>query len=293
MKFDENLVAIHAYLCADGYVIKNPKTQKQKYYKIGFRNTNLILLKDFQNRFEKVFGIKPHLRKDGRCEVGSKKIYMRLIREFGSFHSQIWRMPALSNKLLVIWLKAFFDCEGWVFCKTHQNRHIGLDSINEKGIDQLIRSLNRINIKTIKKINEKRKIYRIFIYGKENLIKFNEKIGFLHPQKVKKLNMAMKDYMVYQWNFPKKEYECKKFIKKILVEKVRIRKPCYVRIISKEQKNLTKLSKLLKKYYNINCLIYRSVNGIGTVYYELNINKKEEINKLIKFKFIPNIFKSI
>ena len=60
MKLDENLAAVHAYLCADGYVIKNSEAQKQKYYMIGFRNTNLILLKDFQDKFEKVFGVKPY-----------------------------------------------------------------------------------------------------------------------------------------------------------------------------------------------------------------------------------------
>ena len=93
MKMDKNLAAIHAYLCADGYVIKNPETQKQKYHVIGFRNTNLILLKDFQRRFEKVFKIKPHLDEGQRCRIGSKEIYRKLTKEFGSFYSWKWRMP--------------------------------------------------------------------------------------------------------------------------------------------------------------------------------------------------------
>ena len=58
MKFDKNLAAIHAYLCSDGYVIKNPRTQKHKYYYIGFRNTNLILLKDFQKKFNDYFSFE-------------------------------------------------------------------------------------------------------------------------------------------------------------------------------------------------------------------------------------------
>ena len=70
MQFDKNFVSIHAYLCADGYVIKNPKTQKHKYYRIGFRNTNIVLLKDFQEKFEKVFRIKPRLVVRQRCEIG-------------------------------------------------------------------------------------------------------------------------------------------------------------------------------------------------------------------------------
>lgn len=68
MKFDENLAVVHAYLCADGYVLKN--AEEKKRYVMGFRNTNLILLKDFQNKFEKVFGIKPHLDEGQRCRIG-------------------------------------------------------------------------------------------------------------------------------------------------------------------------------------------------------------------------------
>ena len=51
LKFNINLSIIHAYLCGDGYVVKNPTTQKKKYYYIGFRNTNKILLDDFENNF--------------------------------------------------------------------------------------------------------------------------------------------------------------------------------------------------------------------------------------------------
>jgi hypothetical protein len=291
MKFNENLVAVHAYLCADGYVVKNLKKQKHKYFRIGLRNTNLILLKDFQKRFQRVFGIKPNIRKDGRCEKNSKEIYYLLTKKFGSFYSKDWDIPKLDDSLAKIWLRAFFDCEGWVFCKTHQNRHIGLDSINEGGINQIISLLSKIGIKTIKKVNKKRGMYRIFVYGKENLINFKEKIGFLHPEKSKKLDASINDYVEYLWNFPKEKNKCKKFIKKKLKEKVRIKKPYYLRIISREEENLKKLSTLLKKFYNINCLVSRRINGIGTIYYELNINRKGEVEKLIKFKFIPNIFK--
>ena len=73
MKMDRSLVAVHAYLCADGYVVTS---EKYKYYRAGLRNTNLILLKDFQERFEKIFGVKPPIRKDGRCEKCSKEIYI-------------------------------------------------------------------------------------------------------------------------------------------------------------------------------------------------------------------------
>jgi len=187
MKMDENLAAIHAYLCADGYVIKNPPEQKLKYYRIGLRNTNIVLLKDFQKKFFNYFKILPHLYKGERCSIGSKGIYNILNKEFGSFYSWEWRMPKLKDKLLKIWLRTYFDCEGWVFCKTHQNRHIGVDCVNETGINQVEKSLKKLGIEAIRKFNKKRKIHRILIYGKENIIKFKKEIGFLHPKKSDKV----------------------------------------------------------------------------------------------------------
>jgi len=147
VKFDKNLAAIHAYLCADGYVIKNPATQKQKYYHIGFRNNNPILLKDFQKKFYNYFKTRPRLRKSERCIVQKKEIYEMLIKQFGSFYSKEWTMPKLTKELKKVWLRAFFDCEGWVFCKSHQNRHIGVDSVNEHGLEDIMHALLSFNIK--------------------------------------------------------------------------------------------------------------------------------------------------
>jgi len=47
MKFDENFVAVHAYLCADGYIIKNLKHKLiiQLIYSAGLRVSELINLK--------------------------------------------------------------------------------------------------------------------------------------------------------------------------------------------------------------------------------------------------------
>lgn len=291
MKIDKNLAAVHAYLCADGYVTKNLPTQKQKHYTIGFRNTNLTLLKDFKEKFDKVFGIKCHLYEGQRCQKGSKEIYELLTKEFGSFYSWEWRMPNLNKELSKIWLRAYFDCEGWVTCKTHQNRNIGVDCVNEIGLNQVENSLNKLDIRTNRKYNPKRKIHRIYIYGKENLEKFSKLIGFLHPNKSEKLKQVSNDFVVYEWNFPENEEECKEFILNKLKEKIRIRKPYITRIISKEEINLKKLKILLKKFYNIDCSVNRYVNGLGTIYYELYIGRKEEVKKLITLSVIPNLFK--
>lgn len=291
MKFDESLAAIHAYLCADGYVIKNPETQKHKYYIIGFRNTNLILLKDFQEKFYNYFKIKPRLIEGQRCVINSKELYELLTKKFKSFYSWEWKMPKLNEKLSRIWLGAYFDCEGWVTCKSHQNRMIGADCVNEYGIKQIKKSLEILGIESKVKKRNTRNIFSLFIFGKENLDKFAKLIRFLHPKKAEKLSEVLKDFVVYKWGFPESEEKSKEFLLDILKEKIRIKRPYYVRIISKEESNLRKLKEQLKRFYDISCLINKSINGIGTIYYELNINRREEVEKLINLELIPNLFK--
>ncbi|UCD21028.1 MAG: hypothetical protein JSW08_00570 [archaeon] len=293
MNFDKNLTSIHAYICADGYVIKNPKNQKHKYYKIGFRNKNPVLLKDFQNKFEKVFGSKPRLIKGQRCEIGSKKIYELLTKEFGSFYSKEWRILEMDNDLLPFWLRSFFDCESWVYIQSHKNRQIGLDSVNESGINQIRRCLMKLGIKTKKQIKKEGRIFRLLILGKENIFRFKDKIGFLHPEKSQKLNEAIKDYVDYFWNFPTDKEKLNGFLRKFLKKKVRIRRKRFIRIISKEKENLDRLAQILKTMYFVDSLIYERINGLRNIYYELNINKRGEINKLIKNKLIKDIFKNV
>lgn len=288
MIVDENLASIHAYLCADGYVIKNPSHQKQKYYRIGLRNTNLVLLKDFQKKFEKIFRTKPWLMEGQRCEKGSKDIYGRLIEKFGSFYSWEWKMLELDGeKLLSSWLRTFFDCEGWVVCKSRQNRHIGLDCVNEIALIQVKEALKKLNINSQIKKRDDRNIFSLKIYGKENIINFRDRIDFLHPEKKRKLNIAINDYMNYYWDFPNNKIKLKKFIKEIMCKKAKIKKPNYiVYIISNKEENLTKLRGNLAKLFNIESRLYKRRNGIGTPYYEIDINKKEDIKKLILNKLL-------
>jgi hypothetical protein len=282
MKFDEDLAAIHAYLCADGYVIKNPEKQKQKYYMVGFRNNDPTLLKDFQKRFEKVFNKKPYIVKEGRCRIGSKEIYKKLTKQFGSFYSWKWKIPKLNNKLIAIWLKAYFDCEGWVICKRHQNRLIGADCVNEFGIKQVKDALDKLSIDSKIKKRRDRNIFSIKIYGKENLIKFNEKIGFLHPLKKERLKEVVNDFIDYYWKFPKEKKKLKNFIRNLLLEKAKVKKDNgIIRITSNKEKNLLVLRSFLKNVFDIEARLNKFINGVGTIYFQLNINKQEQIKKMI------------
>ncbi|MEK6843857.1 MAG: LAGLIDADG family homing endonuclease [Nanoarchaeota archaeon] len=284
MKFNEDLAAIHAYLCADGYVVKNPPTQKHKYYHVGLRNTNILLLEDFQKRFFNYFKVKPHLIIKERCRIGSKKIYEQLEKEFGSFYSYKWTAPNLENNLLKIWLRAFFDCEAWVMLKAHQNRAIGLECVNYDGIISIKKFLKKLGIESseIKK-KKSRAIFSLHIYGKENLIKFRELIGFNHPQKRELLNRAINDYINYEWQFPNEQERLLEFVKWLIKEKAKIKRPNGIfRIISNKEINLILLQERLKDIFKIESKVKKRKNGIGNIYFELNVNKNREINKLIK-----------
>lgn len=195
MKFDENLAAIHAYLCGDGYVIKNPDTQKHKYYYIGLRNTNEVLLKDFQQKFKAVFGITPIITNEGRCKIQNKEIYYILTKDF-SYYSYEWKMPELSREDAKSWLRAFFDCEGWVENQPRKSRLIGLECCNHSGILQIKDELQKLGIASQLVKKKDRTIWRLTICGKENILKYQQEIDFFHPQKKQKLEEALASYVL-------------------------------------------------------------------------------------------------
>lgn len=276
LKFNKNLSIIHAYLCADGYVIKNPETQKSKYYYIGFRNMNETLLEDFETNFYQFFKIKPRRCKDGRSVVQNKGLYYLLTKDF-SYYSREWKLPDLDKDNLRYWLRAFFDCEGWVHSRKGRDRHIGLDTINEKGLLQIKEALRQFNIDPNLK---KRRLFRLFIFGKENLIEFQKEVGFLHPAKKAKLQEAIGSYVNYNWDFPEDEEKLKLYITNFIHKRSKIEKAFRLRICSNLEKNLIILSKHLKNIFEIDSKFYGpKFSGMGTKYYELVIHKKEDVNK--------------
>jgi len=283
---DADLAALHGYWCADGYVTKS-SNPKWKYYYIGLRNTDLALLNDYQRKFKKVFGITPHISKNkDRCHIGSKEICLLLLQEFGSFHSRKWNMPIeyLNKESAAYWLKAFFDCEGSVSCQPRKNRVISAESVNHNELKQIQQQLlEKFGINSKIKPRKGRSTHALFIFGKDNLIKFKNKIGFLHPRKNQKLEEAINSYMNYKWEFPKSERELKNFVIDLMKSKVKIEKEGRIRFCSNIQENLLKISKSLSEIFGIETKVSKlRYNGIGTKYFELTISKKSEIKKLIE-----------
>ncbi len=243
MKFDKNLAAIHAYLCGDGYVIKNPDTQRHKYYYIGLRNTNAVLLKDFQQKFKTVFNLEPRIV-EGRSVIQNKKIYQFLTRDF-SYYSYEWSFPQLSTENTKAWLRAFFDCEGWVENQPAKSRLIGLECCNEGGILQIKVALDKLGISSQLSKKKGRTIWRLTICGKDNMKHFQSNINFLHPEKKQKLKEAIASYVNYDWKIPTVKEELLAF----LVQKGRIRKTRNeLRVFSIQKLNVQNLQKALKEH---------------------------------------------
>jgi hypothetical protein len=279
MKFSSDLASIHGYLCSDGYVIRNPKQQKHKYYHIGFRNTDLTLLKDFQTKFNSVFGIKPTITKNkDRCKIQNKELTLKLIKEFGSFYSNDWKLPTLSKLHLKYWIRAYFDSDGWASVNKRKSRAVGLESINIRGLNQIQNVLKKtFLIKSTIYKHKKRNIWSLIICGKENINKFKNKIGFLHPKKRGKINDAINSYVDYNWKIPIKFKDFIEFIR----DKGRV---SYhrneVRFNSKIQKNLIDLQNKLLKISIKSRLNGPWKNPYGSTWYCLSINI-DNFNRII------------
>jgi hypothetical protein len=76
--------------------------------------------------------------------------------------------------------------------------------------------------------------------------------------------------------------------RKIMKEKARIKKPFMVRVISNNKENLDILSKNLSALCGVHPRINSSVSGQDIQYFELSINKKNDVRKLIDSGFLPS-----
>jgi len=276
MEQNQDFASVHAYLCADGYVIRNQEIGK-KYYYVGLRNMNIVLLKDFQKKCRNVFGINPIItRQKDRCKFQNKEICLKLLADFGSFHSHKWSMPKMSRKELSSWLRSYFDCDGWASLVKAKDRKIGLDSVNYIGLKNIQKSLKPFGITSSVHPRKARSIWNLSICGKDDLIKFRDEIGFLHPNKKRKLEEAIGSYMDYNWKVPEDKYKLTKFLKEKGRKNLQRKE---IRFNSIIKFNLEDLHSKLSKYKVESRLNGPWKNPYGSKWYCLSINLRE-LNKL-------------
>lgn len=271
MKFSEDFAVIHSYLCSDGMV-----KQFGKHYQIKFTNIDAALLNDFDKRFVREFNIKPHHYKEGHVSklmIFNKSLFFDLLK-FGPYDSRNWKVPFsfLTKKTAALWLRAFFDAEAWVELQEAKSRSVRVDCINKNGLQQIAELLKKFGVNSQLTVRERNYMWRLNICGKENLQKFQDKIGFLHPPKANILFNALNSYRTYDWEIPKTKSKLLKFLN----ENGRVRKSRgEIRLFSIKKHNILKLWKVLKA-----CKLNSKVQGpwensAGRKYYCLLLKEKE------------------
>ena len=171
----------------DGSFSSRPKIGD---YTIEIEQKNREWLQLISKIFEKQFNKKPTIsfrdkRKVFRLRIYSKKIFTELKKLREQMVEKI-RNENRENK--VSFLRGIFDAEGSV----HKRRFtINLSNKKDEVIELCKDLLSELQIRTGKIEKMKRNVKRLHIYGKDNLQKFQELIGFSHPEKAKRLESLL------------------------------------------------------------------------------------------------------
>ncbi len=180
------------FLMGDGSLTSKQSNSKFPHHDIRFYPDDIELAKLFVKDFKKIYLKKPTIKKlknHFRVHVSSRPAWEDL-NKIAGFSSLEWDLPKKyfrSKEEKIIWLRALFDCEGYV-----GKRAIQLQSVNLKGISSIKKTLLNIGI-TSSIYNYTRKNpnwnvnYILSITKKDNLIKFSNLVGFDHSLKKEKI----------------------------------------------------------------------------------------------------------
>lgn len=196
-------VKIHGYICSDGGIyswkckdIHGGKLRIRRRLRTKFYNKEIALINDFMNAIKKAYPELKSMRyypKRIEVEIRNHTLSKEILK-LGKVWSHNWEFPKnLTTKQKKLWIRAFSDSEGTLYNKNY-NRYIALDSVNFSGLKEVSKALYEFGI--LNKLYEFKNFNRsrIKISGKNNLIKFNNLIGFEHPSKQAKLIGAINSF---------------------------------------------------------------------------------------------------
>lgn len=156
-----------------------------------FYPDNLVLAQLFNDVLKGVYGREAAIKSMGNyyaLSLTSKQAVTDLL-SIASFTSKGWTFPEtiVTKDAKIEWLRAYFDCDGYV-----GKKYIQLQSVNENGIKVIQKLLEDFGIESkIYDYTRKNKSwninYLLNINKREMRIKFLREIGFNHPLKRKKL----------------------------------------------------------------------------------------------------------
>jgi len=206
IKIGEDLGAIVGYILGDGSI-------DMKYKQVFFSNSNIELIKDFIQKMEIIFGIKPRIWVQKRKNFEEKTEWEYRIENINEYlgegniglfypkicgiilHSICGKFANGKKKCITLqilqqnrdfhryMIKAFFDSEGSAYNYRYMIR---IFQDNKQMLDQIRSMLDNFSIKSNKTryyIKRNKKRYCFDITNKENFNRFHKEIGFLSSKK--------------------------------------------------------------------------------------------------------------
>jgi len=198
----DSLATIHGYISSDGGIYSNKikdihgkKIRIRTKLRTKFYNSEDTLINDFLNNIKSLYPNVKSIRyyeKRMEVEIRNNTISQDILG-LGKVWSKNWEFPEkLTNKQKKLWLRAFIDCDGTVQNRKY-DRFVAIDSVNKVGLNKISTILRMFNLPN-KVYNIKGGSYRLKIFGKDNLIRFNSIIKLKHPRKRKLLKEAINSY---------------------------------------------------------------------------------------------------
>ena len=193
---------IAGHLLGDGgiHIVKN-----EGKYRIFYANKQKSLIKSFYQDTRVIFpDVKIYVRHREKEQKVSEvwlptTASIILYSIFNMNNCKMRRVP----KFVYDWhesyvgefLRAIFDDEGYIYPSKNL---IAIALSNNKLLNDVKKLLKNIGINSnpIKLTHNKKRsqMFYFYISGRENIMKFNEKVGFSHPTKSKKLEMLIFKY---------------------------------------------------------------------------------------------------
>ena len=172
----------------DGYLSRR---KRKGEFLVEIEQKNREWLEIVAENFEKSFGIKPKITKRKRKNVYRLRIYSKnIFLKLQKMRKNFKQIIKTNEEVQKSFLRGICDAEGSV----DKNKYrITISSKNKKLLKFCQKLIQKFGIKTKKLWKYKWGVYVLPILGKENLRKFNEIIGFLHPEKKAKLLMKFKE----------------------------------------------------------------------------------------------------
>jgi len=198
--FNEDLAKLLGLLVSEGSITKNKIEfcNADKNIADIFKDTWKIIFPDSTlHEFEKMpssYGKKKYWRLECHC-----RYTLEFLRNIGLnvAKSESKDVPDIifksSKNIVISFLKSYFEGDGTI---TYSDKMVELAAISksEKLINELQTILLRLGIESSKRYDKYRLVYKLYIRGKRNVLRFYKEIGFLSKIKNSKLEFVVTNY---------------------------------------------------------------------------------------------------